>query len=72
MQGILRTLYVIIVLSQYKGIKTKKKQKNPLFPNVDGIYFLSHDGGCGGSNSDSVIPPSFNIESASAEALLLM
>jgi len=33
-------------------IKTKKKQKNPLFPNVDGIYFLSHDGGCGGSTSD--------------------
>ena len=35
-------------------IKTKKKQKNPLFPNVDGIYFLSHDGGCGGSTSDAV------------------
>ena len=32
----------------------KKKQKNPLFPNVDGIYFLTHDGGCGGSNSDAV------------------
>jgi len=28
--------------------KTKKKQKNSLFPNVDGIYFLTHDGGCGG------------------------
>ena len=32
----------------------KKKQKNPLFPNVDGIYFLTHDGGCGGSTSDAV------------------
>jgi len=32
----------------------KKKQKNPLFPNVDGIYFLTHEGGCGGSTSDSV------------------
>ena len=32
----------------------KKKQKNPLFPNVDGIYFLTHEGGCGGSTSDAV------------------
>ena len=32
----------------------KKKQKNPLFPNVDGIYFLTHDGGCGGATSDAV------------------
>ena len=30
------------------------KPKNPLFPNVDGIHFLTHDGGCGGSTSDSV------------------
>jgi altronate hydrolase len=28
--------------------------KNPLFPNVDGIRFLTHDGGCGGSTSDAV------------------
>ncbi len=35
---------------------TAKKQsiKNPLFPNVDGIYFLTHDGGCGGATSDAV------------------
>jgi altronate hydrolase len=33
---------------------TNKKQKNPLFPNLDGIYFLTHDGGCGGSTSDAV------------------
>ena len=32
----------------------KKKKKNPLFPNVDGIHFLTHDGGCGGSTSDAV------------------
>lgn len=25
----------------------QNKQKNPLFPNVDGIHFLTHDGGCG-------------------------
>ena len=34
--------------------ETKKKKKNSLFPNVDGIYFLTHDGGCGGSTSDAV------------------
>ncbi|GIZ08886.1 UxaA family hydrolase [Flavobacterium sp. UMI-01] len=28
--------------------------KNPLFPNVDGIHFLTHDGGCGGATSDAV------------------
>ncbi|WMI66204.1 altronate dehydratase family protein [Aestuariibaculum sp. YM273] len=28
--------------------------KNPLFPNVDGIRFLTHDGGCGGSTSDAI------------------
>lgn len=32
----------------------QKKQKNPLFPNIDGIRFLTHDGGCGGSTSDAV------------------
>ena len=32
----------------------QNKQKNPLFPNVDGIHFLIHDGGCGGSTSDAV------------------
>ena len=30
------------------------KVQNPLFPNVDGIYFLTHDGGCGGATSDSI------------------
>ncbi|WP_242083135.1 UxaA family hydrolase [Aestuariivivens sediminis] len=29
-------------------------QRNPLFPNVDGIHFLTHEGGCGGATSDSV------------------
>lgn len=28
--------------------------KNKLFPNVDGIKFLTHDGGCGGATSDAV------------------
>lgn len=30
-----------------------RKKNNPLFPNVDGIYFLTHDGGCGGTREDS-------------------
>ena len=34
-------------------IANNKKKKNPLFPNVDGIYFLTHEGGCGGSTNDS-------------------
>jgi altronate hydrolase len=28
-------------------------QRNRLFPNVDGIKFLTHDGGCGGTRQDS-------------------
>ncbi len=46
--------------SEEEILKTKLKQNsyknktNPLFPNVDGIHFLTHDGGCGGSKSDSV------------------
>ena len=34
-------------------IANYKKKKNPLFTNVDGIYFLTHEGGCGGSTDDS-------------------
>lgn len=30
-----------------------EQQKNRLFPNVDGIKFLRHDGGCGGIRQDS-------------------
>lgn len=30
-------------------------RKNRLFPNVDGIKFLKHDGGCGGTRQDSEI-----------------
>jgi altronate hydrolase len=29
-------------------------KKNPLFPNVDGIRFLTHEGGCGGAKQDSM------------------
>jgi len=35
-------------------ITTKEEiNKNRLFPNVDGIKFLKHDGGCGGIRQDS-------------------
>ncbi|WP_010179033.1 UxaA family hydrolase [Aquimarina agarilytica] len=35
-------------------ITTKEElSKNRLFPNVDGIKFLTHDGGCGGIRQDS-------------------
>ena len=33
---------------------TEENTKNPLFPNVDGIQFLTHNGGCGGATSDSI------------------
>ncbi len=37
-------------------ITTKEElSKNRLFPNVDGIKFLKHDGGCGGIRQDSEI-----------------
>lgn len=35
-------------------ISDSHNYKNPLFPNIDGIKFLTHDGGCGGATSDSV------------------
>lgn len=54
------------LISQYKNganaeailnaeiIKTGNEiQRNRLFPNVDGIKFLTHDGGCGGTRQDS-------------------
>ena len=34
--------------------EAEESTKNPLFPNVDGIQFLTHDGGCGGATSDSI------------------
>ena len=37
-------------------ISTKEEMaKNRLFPNVDGIKFLKHDGGCGGTREDSQV-----------------
>jgi altronate hydrolase len=42
------------ILKQDIIIDVEEHAKNPLFPNVDGIKFLTHDGGCGGATSDSV------------------
>jgi len=37
-------------------IKTKEDiHKNRVFPNVDGIKFLTHEGGCGGTREDSQV-----------------
>ncbi|MGA1776212.1 MAG: UxaA family hydrolase [Flavobacteriaceae bacterium] len=32
----------------------KERENNPLFPNIDGVYFLTHEGGCGGATSDAI------------------
>jgi len=34
-------------------VEQKDKKANRVFPNVDGIKFLKHDGGCGGIRQDS-------------------
>ncbi|TXG38425.1 UxaA family hydrolase [Seonamhaeicola maritimus] len=37
-------------------ITTKEEMtKNRVFPNVDGIKFLKHDGGCGGTREDAIV-----------------
>ncbi len=33
--------------------ETAHTRPNPLFPNIDGIRFLLHEGGCGGTHEDS-------------------
>ena len=33
----------------------EEKKKNSLFPNVDGIKFLTHNGGCGGTREDAEV-----------------
>ena len=55
--------YVNKLIEAYKNGKTTNdveanifnvtEEKNKLFPNVDGIKFLLHDGGCGGTRQDA-------------------
>jgi altronate hydrolase len=35
------------------GSDTAQNAGNKVFPNVDGIKFLTHTGGCGGTRQDS-------------------
>lgn len=35
------------------GFTSITASTNPIFPNVDGIRFLSHEGGCGGTRQDA-------------------
>jgi altronate hydrolase len=35
-------------------IETKVEKSERLFPNVDGIKFLTHEGGCGGTRQDAI------------------
>jgi altronate hydrolase len=37
---------------EFEDRKTPSSLKNTLFPNVDGIKFLTHEMGCGGTNQD--------------------
>lgn len=34
--------------------ESNNKSINPLFPNIDGIRFLTHEGGCGADTADSI------------------
>ncbi len=42
------------ILKEDITVESEDSIKNALFPNVDGIKFLTHDGGCGCSLSDAV------------------
>ncbi|WP_026905097.1 UxaA family hydrolase [Pedobacter glucosidilyticus] len=42
-----------ILSINFDEIKTDEHKANPLFPNVDGIKFLTHDLGCGGTRNDA-------------------
>ncbi|MEV4881700.1 altronate dehydratase [Chitinophaga ginsengisegetis] len=35
------------------GALTETSKRNAVFPNIDGIKFLTHEGGCGGTRQDS-------------------
>jgi altronate hydrolase len=41
------------ILAAELSTATKEKRKQRLFPNVDGIKFLTHEGGCGGTRQDA-------------------
>ncbi|NML37191.1 altronate dehydratase [Chitinophaga sp. G-6-1-13] len=44
----------IDAVKQYEaGNVTETTKRNVIFPNIDGIKFLTHEGGCGGTRQDS-------------------
>ncbi|MBC9930645.1 UxaA family hydrolase [Chitinophaga qingshengii] len=44
----------IEAIRQYEaGNVTETAKRNTIFPNIDGIKFLTHEGGCGGTRQDS-------------------
>ena len=41
------------ILNADISVESEEAKKQRLFPNVDGIKFLSHEGGCGGTRQDA-------------------
>lgn len=41
------------IKSYEAGALTETSKRNVVFPNIDGIKFLTHEGGCGGTRQDS-------------------
>jgi altronate hydrolase len=41
------------ILSSDTSVETEEIKKQRVFPNVDGVKFLSHEGGCGGTRADA-------------------
>ena len=41
------------ILSADVSVHVEEEKKQRVFPNVDGIKFLSHEGGCGGTRQDA-------------------
>jgi altronate hydrolase len=41
------------ILNADISVKNEEAKKQRLFPNVDGIKFLTHEGGCGGTRQDA-------------------
>jgi altronate hydrolase len=41
------------ILSADVSVQVEEAKKQRIFPNVDGVKFLSHEGGCGGTRQDA-------------------
>src|SRR5690606_26699473 len=41
------------ILSADVSVQAEEVKKQRMFPNVDGIKFLTHEGGCGGTRQDA-------------------